>query len=164
MDNIPNSTWGGGGGCGVSKSYITLNGDLTANTISTLSTSNIGTINTTSIGLLTNSTIGVINQYINTGNVVSVSSSYNATMYDYYIGVNSNGSGNVTVTMPLGSTLNPGKLYFIKDESGRASIQGYRPIIQMSGGDLIDGNASVVMALNNIALQIMWTGTRWSIV
>jgi len=163
MDNIPNSTCGWGGG-GVSKSYITLNGDLTANTISTLSTSNIGTINTTSINLLTNSSIGVINQYINTGNVVSVSNSYNVTMYDYYIGVNSNGSGNVTVTMPLGSTLQNGKLYFIKDESGRASIQGYRPIIQMSGGDLLDGNTSVTMALNNIALQIIWTGTRWSIV
>jgi hypothetical protein len=85
-------------------------------------------------------------------------------MYDYYIGVNSNGSGNVTVTMPLGSTLQSGKLYFIKDESGRASIQGYRPVIQMSGGDLLDGNSVVVMALNYIALQIMWTGTRWSIV
>jgi hypothetical protein len=164
MDNIPNSLCGGGWGGGTSKSYITLNGDLTANTISTLSTSNIGTINTTSIGTLANSSIGVINQYINTGNVVSVSSSYNVTMYDYYIGVNSNGSGNVTVTMPPGSSLQTGKLYFIKDESGRASIQGYRPIIQMSGGDLLDMNSTVTMALNNIALQIIWTGTRWSIV
>ena len=163
MDNIPNSLCGWGG-AGTSKSYITLNGDLTANTISNMSTSNIGTINTTNIGTLTNSTIGVINQYINTGNVVSTSTNYNATMYDYYIGVNSSGTGNVTVTMPLGSTLQNGKLYFIKDESGRASIQGYRPIIQMSGVDLLDGNASVVMALNNIALQIIWTGTRWSIV
>jgi hypothetical protein len=163
MDNIPNSLCGWGGG-GTSKSYITLNGDLTANTISNMTTSNIGNINTTSIGTLTNSSIGVINQYINTGNVVSVSSSYNVTMYDYYIGVNSNGSGNVTVTMPPGSSLQTGKLYFIKDESGRASIQGYRPIIQMSGVDLLDGNASVTMALNNIALQVIWTGTRWSIV
>ncbi len=159
MDNIPNnSTWGGG--CGVSKSYITLNGDLTANTISTLSTSNIGVINTTSINLLTNSSIGVINQYINTGNVVSVSNSYTASMYDYYIGV----SGNVTVTMPIGSTLQNGKLFFIKDESGRASIPGYRPTIQMSGGDLLDGNSTVILALNYACLQIIWTGTRWSIV
>jgi hypothetical protein len=160
MDNIPNMLCGFGGGGGGTKSYITLNGDLTANTISNMSTSNIGTINTTSIGTLTNSSIGVINQYTNTGNVVSTSTNYNATVYDYYIGVN----GNVTVTMPLGTTLQNGKLYFIKDESGRASIQGYSPIIQMSGGDLLDGNSTVVIALNYACLQIIWTGTRWSIV
>jgi hypothetical protein len=159
MDNIPNVMCGGWGG-GSSKSYITLNGDLTANTISNMTTSNIGTINTENIGTLTNSSIGVINQYINTGNVVSVTTAYNATMYDYYIGVN----GNVTVTMPLGSTLQNGKFFIIKDESGKASLNGYRPTIQMSGGDLLDGNSTVVIALNYACLQILWTGTRWSIV
>ena len=164
MDNIPNISYYCGRNGGGGTSVITLNGDLTANVVSSLATSNIGVINTALISLLTNSTIGTINQYINTGNVVSVTTNYNVSMFDYYVGVNSSGSGNVTVTIPLGSTLNPGKVFFIKDESGRASIQGYRPIIQMSGSDLLDGQSTIIIALSNTSLQLIWTGTRWSIV
>ncbi len=102
--------------------------------------------------------------YYNNGTIVNVNSNYNVGLYDYYIGVNSLGNGDITITIPLGELLNKGKLFIIKDESGKGSLNGYRIIIQMSGSDLLDGHSTTIVALNNAALQILWTGSRWSIV
>ena len=79
---------------------------------------------------------------------------------DYYVGVN-NGS---TITLPLGASLSPGKQYIIKDESGLAgTFVGYIVTVYASGSDLIDGQASFVIALNYGSVSVVWTGTRWSI-
>lgn len=90
-----------------------------------------------------------------------VSSNYTAQPYDYYIGVNGT---NVTVTLPVGSSVVQGKTYVIKDESGLILTNGlYKVTVARSGSDLIDDQTSFVIALNYGAVSIMWTGVQWRI-
>jgi hypothetical protein len=90
-----------------------------------------------------------------------VSSNYAAQPYDYYIGVNGT---NVTVTLPVGTSVIQGKTYVIKDESGLISGNAaYRVTVTRSGSDLIDGQASFIIALNYGAVGVLWTGSFWSI-
>lgn len=94
--------------------------------------------------------------------VIQVATSYAAQVTDYYIGVNGTG---VTITLPLGSTTYAGKTYVIKDESGLASLNSsYRFNVQASGGNTIDGSASLTATIGYIALTFLWTGSFWSIV
>jgi len=91
-----------------------------------------------------------------------ISSNYTAQPYDYYIGVNGT---NVTVTLPLGSSLVQGKTYVIKDESGLITGNtAYRITIATSGGNQIDGQTSVTVTQSFTALTLFWTGTFWSII
>ena len=83
------------------------------------------------------------------------SGSYSVLASDYYIGCN--GSG-ITILLPLGST---GKQYIIKDESGNARSN---PITLSGNGYLIDGQPTITMAANYISLQVIWTGSFWSII
>ena len=79
---------------------------------------------------------------------------------DYYVGV----SNGMTVTIPLGASLAPGKQYIIKDESGLAGTSvSSRVTVAASGSDLIDGQTSLVIALNYGAINLIWTGTIWRI-
>ena len=90
--------------------------------------------------------------------VAGLTSNYTAVPTDYYIGVN----GARQVTLPLGSSVQVGKSYVVKDEAGNASVTSV--LLQASGSDLIDGNSNIVMALDNISLTTLWTGTRWSLI
>jgi len=93
--------------------------------------------------------------------VVQVNSSYSAQVTDYYIGVNGTG---VTVTLPPGSTTYAGKTYVVKDESGQISVNAlYRVTVETSGPDLVDGQTAFIIALNYGAVNVMWTGSFWSI-
>jgi hypothetical protein len=93
--------------------------------------------------------------------VTGRATSYAVTPTDYYIGVNGTG---ITVTLPLGSTLLTGKTYVVKDESGLAgTFVGYRVTMAASFPDLIDGQDSVILALNYGAVNFIWTGSFWSI-
>ena len=102
-----------------------------------------------------------------TGNVYSANpvlsgrtTSYSVGPLDYYIGM-SNGQ---TINLPLGSTLTTGKQYIIKDESGLAgTFVGYRVTVAASSPDLIDGQNSVILAINYGAINVIWTGSFWSI-
>jgi hypothetical protein len=102
-----------------------------------------------------------------TGNVYSANpilsgrtTSYSVGPLDYYIGM-SNGQ---TINLPLGSTLTTGKQYIIKDESGLAgTFVGYRVTVVASPPDLIDGQNSAILALNYGAINVIWTGSFWSI-
>ena len=102
-----------------------------------------------------------------TGNVYSANhvlsgriTSYSASVLDYYIGM-SNGQ---TVILPLGSTLTTGKQYIIKDESGLAgTFVGYRVTVVASSPDLLDGQTSAIIAINYGAINVIWTGSFWSI-
>lgn len=93
------------------------------------------------------------------GIVTGRSTSYGALSTDVYIGVN--GAG-VTVTLPLGSTLPAGKTFIIKDEGGTAGTSAIT--ISTTSPNLCDGSASVTINRNYMALQILWTGTVWSII
>jgi len=90
--------------------------------------------------------------------VTGLTSNYTALTSDYYIGVN----GARKVTLPLGSSIPIGKSYVVKDEAGNASVTSV--LLQASGSDIIDGNSNITMALNNISLTTLWTGTRWSLI
>ena len=90
--------------------------------------------------------------------VTGLTSNYTAVPTDYYIGVN----GARQVTLPLGSSIPVGKSYIVKDEAGNASVTSI--LLQASGSDIIDGNSNVTLALNNISLTTLWTGTRWSLI
>jgi hypothetical protein len=90
-----------------------------------------------------------------------ISSNYSALATDYYIGVNGT---NVTVTLPPGTSVVQGKTYIIKDESGLISTNGlYQVTVIRSGSNLIDGQTSFIIALNYGAVNVMWTGSFWSI-
>ena len=90
-----------------------------------------------------------------------ISSNYTALATDYYIGVNGT---NVTITLPLGTSVVQGKTYVIKDESGLILTNGlYKVTVTRSGSDLIDGQTSFVIALNYGAVNVMWTGSQWRI-
>ena len=89
-----------------------------------------------------------------TGRTTSYTASYN----DSYIGLTSGRS----VTLPAGSTCPIGKTVIIKDESGDAAANNIT--LSTTGGNLIDGNSTVTLALNNIAVTLLWTGTRWSLI
>ena len=92
--------------------------------------------------------------------VTGRTTSYGAGVDDYYIGM-SNGQ---TVNLPIGSSLTAGKQYIIKDESGLAgTFVGYRVTVAASAPDLIDGQDSVILALNYGAINLIWTGSFWSI-
>jgi hypothetical protein len=92
--------------------------------------------------------------------VTGRTTSYGAGVGDYYIGM-SNGQ---TVNLPIGSSLAAGKQYIIKDESGLAgTFVGYRVTIAASAPDLIDGQTSVIIAINYGAINVIWTGSFWSI-
>jgi len=83
-----------------------------------------------------------------------VVASYAASPSDYYIGVS--GSG-ITVTLPSSSLIYSGKTLYIKDESGNS-------VTVAGNGNLIDGSASVTLNRNYMCLQVMWTGSFWSVI
>jgi hypothetical protein len=92
----------------------------------------------------------------------NVSSNYAAQPYDYYIGVNGT---NVTVTLPLGSSVVQGKTYVIKDESGViTSNTAYRVTIAPTSPNLLDGQTSITVTQSRTALTFFWTGLFWSII
>jgi hypothetical protein len=95
--------------------------------------------------------------------VTAQSTSYTATSADSYIGMSNGG----VVTLPQGATLTRGKMYTVKDESGKAGTnQAYNIIIQTTGPDLIDGQSNVYVQLAWTSVNVMWTGAnnRWVLV
>jgi hypothetical protein len=90
--------------------------------------------------------------------VTGRTTAYTATPSDHYIGLSSGRS----VTLPVGSSCPVGKTFIIKDEASNASVNSIS--LSTTGGDLIDGQSIVTLALNNISLTALWTGTRWSLI
>jgi hypothetical protein len=77
-----------------------------------------------------------------------------------YCGVNY--AGQVTIDLPAGSSVGQGKVMVIKDESGKAAT--YNITVVANGSDVIDGNSSVVMAVNYLSLTLLWNTNHWSII
>lgn len=89
----------------------------------------------------------------------------NATTYtivtaDTFIGVQHTSTAPVTLTLP--ATQIPGKKISIKDEGGNASINNIT--VNTSGGETLDGDTSLVIAINHAAIHLQWTGFEWSII
>jgi hypothetical protein len=102
-------------------------------------------------------TISTVGQY-NTQSVTA--SSYAVATTDTYIGVNF--AGTVSIALPSGSTLVQGKFMIIKDESGAASTNNIT--LNANGADRIDGQASVILAINYGSLTLLWNTNHWSII
>ena len=95
--------------------------------------------------------------------VTAQSTSYTALSTDSYIGMSNGG----VVTLPQGATLTRGKVYTIKEESGKAGTNtSFNIIIQTQGVDTIDGQANVYVQLGYTSVNVMWTGAnnKWSLI
>lgn len=92
--------------------------------------------------------------YINT-------STYSPTFsYEYY-GVTYIG-GVCTVTLPLGSVPeDEGRFITIADEVGGVSYGGRGILVQGSGGQLINGNSSVLMKIERMSLTFLFRNNLW---
>jgi hypothetical protein len=86
------------------------------------------------------------------------SSSYSALITDAYIGVNY--AGTVAITLP--SNPATGQMLTVKDESGQAGYVN-RAITITAATGLIDNQASVILNLNNGALQFIYR-SGWRII
>jgi hypothetical protein len=64
------------------------------------------------------------------------------------------------VNLP-GSSWGQGQIVVIKDESGKAATNN---ITITTGGALIDGKSSIVLALNYGSITLLWNSTFWSII
>ena len=96
------------------------------------------------------------------GAVRKISASYAMSPTDFYIGCNGTG---ITVTLPAASSVTPGQIYIIKDESGLAtSSPSYRFTLLVSGSDTIDGGPSATIVTGYSAITVLWTGSLWSII
>lgn len=90
------------------------------------------------------------------------SGNYYVQLTDYYIGCNGTG---ITVTLPLGSTVPTGKVYVIKDESGLITNNAsYRFTVATSDSNKIDGSSSLTVITSYTGLDVIWTGSTWSII
>ena len=90
------------------------------------------------------------------------SSTYTILDTDTFIGVQYTTTGAVTLTLPLGSSISNGRIISIKDEGGLASINNIT--VNRSSTDTIDGDNSLIIAIDHGAIQLMWTGYEWSII
>lgn len=92
--------------------------------------------------------------YINTA-------THSATfVYDYY-GVTYTG-GICTVTLPSGTiSTDEGRLITIADEVGNISYANRGILVQGTGGQLINGESSVLMKIDRMSLTFMFRNNYW---
>jgi len=86
---------------------------------------------------------------------------YSPTFACEYYGVIYN-SGVCTVTLPTGvSPDDDGKFITIADEVGGISYGNRGILVQGSGGQLINGNSSVLMRIERISLTFLYRNSAW---
>jgi hypothetical protein len=73
------------------------------------------------------------------------------------VGVQSNTA--ITITLPVGQE---GRICVIKDQSSNCSIHNLT--INPQGSDTIDNQNSVILALNNAAVDMIYTNGGWRII
>ena len=87
--------------------------------------------------------------------------SYAALPGDEYIGVVTTSTA-CTITLPALSSVNRGKVYVIKDESGLAATHNIT--LARTGADTIDGATSKTISAAYGSLKVVATATGWSMV
>ena len=87
-------------------------------------------------------------------------SSYNANFDYVYYGVTYTG-GICTVNLPLAISTNNGKFIIISDETGNISYGNRGILVQGQGGQLINGESSVLMKLDHISLTFLYRNNAW---
>lgn len=89
----------------------------------------------------------------------AVSGDYSILSADYLLGVST--AAPRTLTLPSAATVGVGKIYVIKDETGTAATNNIT--IATTGGQTIDGSASVIINTNYAAVSVYTDGTNWFI-
>jgi len=109
---------------------------------------------------LTANGIATFNSAMNFESVL-ISSNYTVLSSDYIIGVNTSG-GPITITLPSVASTTSGRTLIIKDETGNASTNAIT--VNCAGSDTIDGDNSILIDSNHIAIAIYCTSTGWHII
>ena len=87
-----------------------------------------------------------------------IDGNYTLLASDHYIAVDTSSRVDITI----GPAAYNGKKIFIKDETGNANA---RPITLItSGGALIDNQDKVVLKLNYIGIQLIYSNNMWRII
>lgn len=95
-------------------------------------------------------------------NVTKTAINYNALATDFYIGVTSTAAAR-TINLPAAATAGSGACYYIKDESGAASVTN-TITIKPSGVELIEGSASKIINTPFVSVTVICDGTKWFII
>jgi len=87
----------------------------------------------------------------------TTASNYTVLTSDFYVGVTSTAAAR-TITLPLASSAEDGKIYIIKDESGGASTNNIT--INGNGAETIDGG-SVTISTDYGSIKVICDGANW---
>jgi hypothetical protein len=146
LTNLPGG--GGGSGAGIFT-------ETAGNNAFTTSSVQIGANGTAP------TTLSVVGSSTLSGSIshkrIRIDDNYSLSTTDYYVGVDTDtASGGVQITMPTANTMRDGQTVVIKDEGGQAEA---RPItVTAQGGNLIDGQNSVVLQSPFAAIQVYCDG------
>jgi hypothetical protein len=89
--------------------------------------------------------------------VTNVSSNYNIVNADFFIAVGFI-TNSITLMLPTSPAL--GKTFIIKDTLG---LSGSHNIIINGNGSNIDGSSSITVNIPYVAVNLMFTGSSWSL-
>ena len=130
--------------------------EIRVNTIDQTVT-NISMTGSTSFGDTQDDTHGFIGSMSISGSLSLkrkvVTNNYTLELTDHFIAVDS--ATNITIQLPLASELNDGQFFTIKDENGGENKQ---IILQCSGSDEIDGEASISLTSPYTAINFYSNG------
>ena len=88
-------------------------------------------------------------------NRVAVTNNYSVTSSDHILAVRA--AGNLTLTLPLASSIESGQVFHVKDELGTAST--HTITISTTGGDTIEGLGSIHFATSGNSVALYCDGT-----
>jgi hypothetical protein len=90
---------------------------------------------------------------------VSVDNNYTIQPKDYYIGVDTAGSGDpITIGLPNANAIEDGQTFIIKDEGGEANTKNIT--VGAAGADKIDGENQVVLTSPFASIQLYCNGAN----
>ena len=106
-------------------------------------------------------TLSVVGSSFLSGSVshkrITIDDNYSVSTTDYFIGVDTFGADSaVQVTMPTAINMHTGQTVIIKDEGGAASTKNIT--VSAQGGNLIDGQNSIVLESPFAAVQLYCDG------
>lgn len=92
------------------------------------------------------------------GHRVATATSYTSLTTDYIVGVTSTAAPR-TITLVDATTMKSGAILYVKDESGGATANNIT--ITGTGGQTIDGAASVAITINYGVIRLYTNGANW---
>jgi hypothetical protein len=90
--------------------------------------------------------------------VTGITTYYQATNTDDYIGVNA----DVPVTIVLPTSPNTGKKLIVKDEGNK--IATYNITVQAGAGTSVENDSSVIMTINHQSFTYFYNGSNWFLI